>query len=337
MQGSEYKSVQNEYLAWIDVRIRSGATVAKMNEELISAGLILKDPELVDAAPNIEKNTAGYLAEISMQPPGDAGDLRALTFGIHAGSSCGFDNTIVLYQGTPQRRVARINADDSHKVGFHLLAVTFGKDDPNRGSLIASAWVVSNCTSNWNGKAFRIDHLRGQSFEGLLDRGVGAFGDEVKISIENDTVTFDYETSIRDTSILIREAVARYVVQGSHAIRQAPIAPSYGGFIDEWFEVSDTEAARWSGVDAARRHHDLVAQFGKGFFVFEHVASCPGSSPTREIAVRWKESNQATVFLISGSSAAEMGMEAISDTRNPSCREIDIKGDLTSVMNEPAR
>src|ERR1700674_4581031 len=35
--------------------------------------------------------------------------------------------------------------------------VLLGKDDPSRGRMIGSAWVASNCTSNWSGSLFRID------------------------------------------------------------------------------------------------------------------------------------------------------------------------------------
>ena len=173
----------------------------------------------------------------------------------------------------------------------------------------------------------------------MLDQDVSAFGAaKVEISIEDDTVRFDYTTMIGDPDVILRAGVARYGVQGSHAVRQAPIAASFGGFIDEWLGMDDPGAAHWSTRDANIRHHDLAARFKKEYlFSWEHAAACPGPPPAREIAIQWSESKQTSVFLISGSTAAEMRMLSVSDKRSPSCRQIDISADRSSILAEPPR
>ena len=126
-------------------------------------------------------------------------------------------------------------------------------------------------------------------------------------------------------------------MQDGRAIRQAPLAPSFGGFIDEWLRMDDTEAAGWSSPQAAVQHRDVAAKSSKGLFTWEHAATCPGPPPAREIAIRWNDSKQVTVFLIGASSAAEMRMLSVSGKRSPSCREIDIGADLREIMAEPSR
>ncbi len=157
----------------------------------------------------------------------------------------------------------------------------------------------------------------------------------MQIRVNSNTVTFDYTTAIRDPNVLTREGLARYSIQAGRAIRQPPIALSYGGFIDEWLNMDDTEAARWSTPEAGMRHRDLAARFQKEFLTWSHVADCPGTPSAREIAVQSDESKQTTVFLIAGSNALEMRLLSVSDTLSPSCREIGIGQDRTSILGEP--
>jgi len=313
--------------------MKTGTSVARMNEELEAAGLLSNGPQTVDEM--FDKTYAGFLGNIEAKPSRAAEDLLAITFGIHTGGYCNFDETLVLYRRTPLLRIARINAEQSFTHGYRLRELAVGKEDPS-GRMIGSAWVASNCTSNWNGNLFRIDLLSAQPLANVLDREVSAFGgDKVGISIEDNTVTFRYTTLMGDLDALTRAGIARYRVQDGHAIREAPIATSFGGLINEWLEMDDAEAARWSTPEAATHHRDLAARTRKQLLQWEHVAACPGSPPAREISIQWNESKQTTVFLISASSAAEMRMLSVSDKRSPSCREIDVSAGLSSIVAEP--
>ncbi len=334
LSATQYMAIQREYLQWIESRLRSGATVAQMNGELKSVGLLSEGPNSVDDM--FDKTYVGFLGEVEAKPALGAEDLFAIKFGFHTGGYCNFDDTVVLYERNPLRRLAQVNAERSYTHGYHLRDLAVGKDDPGRGRIIGSAWVASNCTSNWNGNIFRIDVSHGRSLENVLDRSVSAFaGDPVTIGIENDTVTFRYGTSAGDLAVLAREAIARFRVQGGRAIREAPIAPSFGGFVHEWLNLTDADAARWSTSEAAHSHHDLAARLNHELLEWKGVASCPGSPPAREIVVEWSESKQTTVFRISETNAAELRMLSVSGEHSPGCREIDITGDLTSIFGEP--
>lgn len=331
LSATEYASVPREYLDWIDYRIKMGVGVARMNEELNGARLLSDGPQTIDDQFN--RTYAGFLGKIEERSGTE--HLLVITFGIYTGGYCNFDETVVLYGRTALRRLARINAEQSYTHGYHLRALGIGRIDPS-GEITGSAWVASNCTSNWNGNVFRIDRLKAPSHLNILSREVSAFfGDRVEIGVENDTVTFRYTTLSHDLDVLTRAGIARYRVQGTHVVREAPIALSFGGFVAEWLEMDDTEAARWSTLEAGARHHELAARLSKGLLEWEHVADCPGSPPAREVSIRWADSREKAVFLVSGSHATEMGMLSVSDKPSASCREIDINADLTSVFAEP--
>ena len=200
--------------------------------------------------------------------------------------------------------------------------------------MVASAWTASNCASAWNGGRFRIDALQPQ-MTNILNREMLARDDEeVKISVQNKSVTFRYSAGMYDTVINGRDGIASYKIENGKAVRQAPIASQFGGFIDEWLLLDDEDAARVSSPLAVRLHHEIAAKFKKEAFDWQHVADCPG--PAREIAVRGDESEKTTVFLIASSSVAEMRMLSISDKINPSCREVDIGKDLSAITSGPS-
>jgi hypothetical protein len=237
-----------------------GVGVARMNEELNGARLLSDGPQTIDDQFN--RTYAGFLGKIEERSGTE--HLLVITFGIYTGGYCNFDETVVLYGRTALRRLARINAEQSYTHGYHLRALGIGRIDPS-GEITGSAWVASNCTSNWNGNVFRIDRLKAPSHLNILSREVSAFfGDRVEIGVENDTVTFRYTTLSHDLDVLTRAGIARYRVQGTHVVREAPIALSFGGFVAEWLEMDDTEAARWSTLEAGARHHELAARLSKG-------------------------------------------------------------------------
>jgi hypothetical protein len=351
MDFAEYRRIHREYLAWLDSRVKAGASASAMNVELADAHLFLELPES-DVSDMLEKSCAGFLGEIASRPADPERDLLAFTFGLHTGASCGFNETLALYSRRTLQRVAWINAEDLQTDGpalrraladgmvltWHLRGFTVGRDDSGSGRLIGSVWVISNCTSNWNGESLRIDLLKGAALKNVLSEGVAAFNDdELRIDTAGDMMTFTYTSSVADGTAQLRPAISRYRVQGDHAIREAPLALSFGGFIDEWLTSDDTEAARWSSRQASLHHHDLAAKYRKELINWEHVAACPGPPPAREIAVTWEESKQTTVFLIGGASAAEMRILSISDKRLSSCHEIAIRDDRRSIMAEPSK
>ncbi len=186
--------------------------------------------------------------------------------------------------------------------------------------------------------SFRIDVSRGPSIQSLLDWSVSAYGgDPVRIAVAEDTVTFNYTTLSRDVDVLARDAVARWHVEGGRAIRQTPIAKSYGGFVEEWPEMTN-QRPLGGALEAGSLHRDLAARLDRESIKWVHAADCPGSPRAREIGVQWRGlQQQTTFFLVGGSTAAEMRMLSIVNKPSTSCRELDMRGDLSRILSEPAR
>lgn len=330
LTAAEFAPLQAEYLAWIDVRVQARGTVKAINDELGQAKLIYVDP--ITLTDDWEASHVGYLSAIRSEPFGE--DVVILKLGIYAGSYCNYDETVVVYQRNPFRRLGWLNAQQAYEHGHYLHGLAVGKDDPTHGRIVASGWTASNCTSVWNGGRFRFDVIRPQ-MTNILNREVVTRDDlEVKITTQNEGATFHYDTDMHDTVINGREGIASYRIENGKAVRQAPIASQFGGFIDEWLLLGDEDAGRFSSPAAATLHHEIAAQFKKEPFDWQHAADCPG--PAREIAVRGDESEKTTVFLIASSSIAEMRMLSISDKLNPSCREIDISKDLSAITSGPS-
>jgi hypothetical protein len=334
LTAAEFAPLQAEYLAWIDVRVRARATLKTINEELETAKLLLEQPKTFQID-DFQQSHAGYLDLVSVESVRQADDVFALSLVMYTGDYCDYDQTVVLYQRKPFRRLGWLNAEQSYGHGYYLQQLVLERANTSPGRFIASAWTASSCASVWNGGRFRIDLLQTRGITNVFNTYVLAKNDEaIYIDIQESGITFRYDTDMHDTIINRREGIASYKIENAKAVRQAPIASQFGGFIDEWLLLDDEDAARFSSTSAARVHHEIAAKFKKEPFDWQHAADCPG--PAREIAVRGDGSEKTTVFLIASSSIGDMRMLSISDKPDPSCREIDILKDLSAITSGPS-
>jgi hypothetical protein len=168
LTNAEYRTVRDEYLEWLDTRIKAGRSVGSMNKELQSAGLF---PALDD----VYASHAGYLDEISLRPMRSRNNIIAIEAAMYKGDGCSLDVTALIYQRQPVRRLAVVNADTGQSpYAYNLSGIAIGDARPNGVRLVASGWVISNCTSTWNGKRIRIDASRGSSAREVLVRDLAA-------------------------------------------------------------------------------------------------------------------------------------------------------------------
>lgn len=330
MSAGDYKTVQSEFAEWIDARVKSGVNVDRMNEELKAAGLILPD----SIGDDFLNSHAGFFDKISEKPVRGASDLRAIAFGIQTGSNCNADVTLLLYADSPLRYIARMNAEETYVHGYQLVGVSVG---PGTNRLIGSQWTPSRCASNWSGDIFRIDLLPvAGSVTNILNEEFYVFGgDAGDIKVERDAVTFHYDTDIRNVGLLVRHGVWHFRIEDGRAIREAPIATSYGGFLDEWLKMDDAEAARWSSPQAAGRHNELAERFKTQFFDWVAASDCGDFPPIHEIEIQSDQTDETAVFVIGGSTIESMKMLAISDHLTPTCRGLDIDAEPSPITNAP--
>jgi hypothetical protein len=330
MPASEYKPIQREYLSWITVRLKAGVSLDAMNAELKAANLFLESPSNPNDADAILNSHAGYLAEIETQPTEASHHVIAIRFGTYTGSGCNEDETVALYRREPLHLLTTINAESSYTHGYILRDVALGKENAE-GRLIALPGSLPTARATGTAISFESTALAQARSKLSLTRMSRRSSTTNCGSALREAVTFRYSSGISDIDVIVRTAIARYEVQGQ-ATRVAPIAPSYGGFIDEWLNLDDAEAARWSSPTASALRHEVSARLTQEFFIFRGAWNCAAA---REIEVESNESKKLSVFRISGSTTEQMRMEAVFDRPSPGCREIDIKRDLTAVLNEP--
>lgn len=212
LQPAEYNGIQKDLLAWIDTRLREGKGGSAMTAELEAAGLLSDGPQNID---DYDKSYAGFLGSVSTSPISEAPELLEVTFDILTGGYCNDDTTVALYTRSPFRRIAVLNAEPMYSHGSLLRTVTVGKPDRTDRRIVATAWVASNCTSNWNGENFRIDRLAGTALTPVANQRIGAyFGDPVKITLGEGTATVQYTT--QDSQANFIPVVEHYRIDGGH-------------------------------------------------------------------------------------------------------------------------
>ena len=332
-RATDFEAVQRRYLAWVDRRIAVAQAPESMNAELEAAGLLSDGPDTVDDM--FERTYAGYLAKIVSLPVGD--EQIAVNLGIHTGGYCNRDETLVLYERKSRRRLAVLNSAHPYSHGYLLSGFSIGASSPIAGRLIATSWIASNCTSNWNGSTLKIDRLFRGSVRNILQRSAGARNEDgITVRLAGNVVEFEYVTWLGDGDATVRTAIARYRVTGNRALRESPIATQIAGFLSEWLELDDREADRWSSPAAAGAHHTLTPR-PDDLPTWERVALCNGPHPTWEITLRWGDPILTTAFLIRAPNAGAMQLVAVSHVPSAACREIPFPDALPKILAELPR
>jgi hypothetical protein len=191
LTAAEVKSIQAEFLAWLDARVTAGFTIEQMNIEL-NAGKLLSVTDTANVN-DFGNSYSGFVGTIRSTPANaDAGDVVALEdlilflVPIYTGPGRNEDETLVLYQQQTRQRVGWINSETTYERGFHFGAVTgepLGID-----GLIATDWIASNCTSNWSGQILSIDSLAGGHAKQIMTPSPagGAFAGSTKIQVDSE-------------------------------------------------------------------------------------------------------------------------------------------------------
>ena len=321
LSAAEYEPIRGDYVAWLDRRVHSRIAVSEMNEELKASKLISEGPQDIDDY--FDKTYVGFLGGISTVDISGAKDVIGFALDVYTGRYCNEDQTIVIYDRSSLTKIAQINAQRSYSHGYFLRTLAVGSDSATNGRIIASGWVASNCTSNWNGEMIRIDVAHSHVVENVLAQGVSGFaGEDMKIGVDDRTATFDWATASGESEVMIRRGLAIYRVESGHAVRVAPIATSLGGFIDEWLTMDASDAARWATPEAANRHYEIAAKFERNTLDWRLVTECKATTPTREVTARVGNSDQSVTFRVLTSTAAQMRMISISDAVSSDCQEI---------------
>jgi hypothetical protein len=333
LKGSELARARGQYLSWIDARVLGGADQNAMNRELVHAGLI--HPVASQNQRQVSVDNSGWLEEVIERSVPGAADLLEVRLGI--GTICSSDETIAVYSRRPLRRLGiinrRIQGTDEQQVPWWFSPLAIGPTDATGHRLLAIGGNSGWCTSNARGGTLRIEDLQDSTMQTLLDRDVSNWsGNDVHItaSVHGNTAEFLYEALILGPDVMGRKAIARFSRTGSGLERDAPIALSRTGFIDEWLMMDDAEAAHWSTPEATQHHPQLSGWAANGFS-FEQIALCPGKPQTWQIQIHFdKPVEQRTITL---NEAGPYGMRVLNVSREPraNCHQAarrELEGDL---------
>jgi hypothetical protein len=335
LSAEDYRSIQDAYLEWIDARVAAKSSVEAMNAELSSAGLLYVPPR----DQTFSELHVGYLDPVSANTIASSTDLLAIAFRIETGGNCDSDDTAALYNRASLRRIALVNAELRHGHGFWLRALDVGPSAADGSRIIGSMWAYSNCTSNWNGDVFRIDRSINGSVVNVLERPLTDMqvfnGDDLTVEVDpDDTVNFGYFGRWRHTEFDTHPSLDQYKVQGIRAARTGLLALSFGGFIDEWLDLTEPDVREWSSSEAAATHPEFAALAKETWFKWTGAADCP-NLPAREISVEWNSPKRTTFFLVGGSRPEDLRMLAVSNTHSQACRQIELDPSWFVITRDP--
>ena len=284
------------------------------------------------------KSHAGYVEEISAKNVEGADDLQVLTAQMYGGYGCSLNDTVLLYDRRSLQRVAAINARPPASKDWYwyrLSGLDAGPKDATGTRVVATGWVVSNCTSNWNGTEIRVDRVNGNSVRNVLREDLAARNDEgITPGIQGDTVTFRYVGGIFDSQLLSAPALRRYHISRNGALQREPFALNRAGFMREWLDGSDSDVAPWSEAAAMAGRKAAVSALKNNAFEWVRIANCGGTPELWELAIQPYQSRATIVFRIGGSRATELRMVEVTGHWTESCTAIDIHGDLSAIGAE---
>lgn len=337
LPAAQLARIKKEYLHWIDSRIAAGAGQDDINNGLSSAGLFERASDSKLAAETVFPSYMGFLEEVTARPVRGAADLLEVRLGV--GTLCNYDQTIAIYSRSTRQRVGFVSTSNDvpneMPVPTRFSSAAVGPEDAAGHRLLAIGGYSAWCTSTIISVSLRVEDIVAGTMQTLLNRVVGGRccwddSDNVTATVVGSTVEFRYHTSIFDGDITPRPAIARFSRSGSGLQRDAPLALSRAGYIDEWLKMDDAEAARWSTINAAQQHATLAAWGAKGFR-FEQIARCPGSPPVWQVVLRFDEPQERRAFILTGSSPNEMRILGVSREPRADCREA-AKQELTEEL-----
>jgi hypothetical protein len=322
--------IRAELLAWTDEQIRRGLTIAQLNEQLAASGLLV--PEALYKTDDIYQPFAGYLEKITSEPIPSASDL--LRVDLHIGMTCSFDQTAVIYRRNPLQRVGWINyADTDGSVAWKIDSITVGTVDSDGERIVAAGQMHAWCTSNYGSIELDIWKLTASRMEPLLERGIAARRDDpVTTAIQGNTVTFRYDQGMRDIDILIRPGTEKYRVDKNRVIRVAPVAVNIVGFIEEWLDLDDSEAAQWSSAEGVRERSAAVA-WAKDGVEYKGGSRCAGSPRLWQVSVKLADSEDRRIFLVNEDGAEHLQMAGFRSEPVRECPHVDVT-DLAKELSQ---
>ncbi len=302
---SQIRAIREVLLQWVDVRLRNGATPADMNRELDAI-----------RKPATQRDYPGTVGDVTAESVPGADELLAAHLTI--GKTCGFDETIVIYQRSPWQRIGVILHDDNDTgLPWSFSSFHVGSKDASGNRLVVTGARTPSCSIPLIGANVRIDRIENGWLHNLLNQDVSPVIDGtsevVPSAIDGDTVEFRFTRMMRGAGTIT--AVARYKIAGDKVTQIAPIALSRAGFIDTWFSMTDEHAANWSNPEAAQSRKEADSGMN-----FQTISRCDGRPAAWEIRLR--SSNEAWYLQLAGEEPSQFRVVGLSKQPRAGCAEV---------------
>ncbi len=321
----QFSELRGVYLEWIDAQVNSGHRVAEINRALVAAHLIQRNPP-----EDLFASQVGFVEPVREVRVRSTREVRVLAVPIYVGANCQLDDTAVVYSRRGRRRMGVLRVGDGLESAAYLSSLDAGAEDAKGARLVASGWVRSNCTSTWNQKTLRIDRLAAGTAKPLLERGLNAQDREpvsVAARVRGSQATFEYRGGIRNGDVLSLETATRYRVRGDTVMRASPLALSRVAFIQEWLELKEVEAQRWSEAQPLLMRPQVAAALEDQTFDFGRIARVPGDNEAWNITLIQSESRVRYEFRIEGGKASKLRVAGLTVHPPAKSKEEEAAGD----------
>lgn len=193
---------------------------------------------------------------------------------------CGDDNVLLAYQRREGKwnRILRWQSEDyktisgafGDNVTYHLIPSSQQAAPPRLVVAQGTPW----CTSRWSVFQLNLIELATQSAEQRslfhTRESYIRFTDDDTSALRVKTTPLGFEVravvGMLDSDVLMRQGIFRYRINGERVERVQPAAMNGRDFVDEWLQVDDETASRWSQPPAAgalaEQHQLLKNRYG---------------------------------------------------------------------------
>lgn len=260
---------------------------------------------------------------------------------------CGDDNVLLAYQRHEGKwsRILRWQSDDYQKISgafgdnftYHLIPSSQPTATPRMVVAQGTPW----CTSRWSVFQLNLIELAMQSAEQHTlfhtQEGYIRFTDDDTPALRLKTTPQGFEVraevGMLDSDVMTRQGIFRYRINGERVERIQPAAMNGRDFVDEWLQVDDETANRWSMPQAASalaEQHQLLRNRSGNYGA---VRQCKGKPERYQVEMLFSArdasrskpaaAEQQTYFIIQPIVGGFM-MESVSAQADPECTSRDI-------------
>lgn len=260
---------------------------------------------------------------------------------------CGDDNVLLAYQRRVGKwhRILRWQSGDYKEISgafgdnvtYHLIPSSQPGAMPRMVVAQGTPW----CTSRWS--VFQINLIE-LATQGTEQRTLFHAKENYIRIMDDDTPALRIKTTSQgfevraevgslDSDVMTRKGIFRYRIDGERPERVQPAAMNGRDFVDEWLQVDDETANRWSTPDPsgelAEQHRLLKNRYG----AYGAVRRCKGQPERYQVEMTFSARDasksrpaapeQAAFFLIQPMVDGFM-MESVSAQASPDCTSQDI-------------